>query len=225
MEAVRLADLWQRRGFMNMPDWMCEVLAQAFASGRFREEPSDVRAVQAYRSCVDRWREGGVEFDPDVLEKAGASRLLVVQYSPPQFTIADVTLEVPGYRNIGVSSGPGQLRWRFYPFAFGIYWALFYHIESAYLARPKMMWDELLWVARRVFCADANFTPAGEKQLWLALLERTLGMEYDRRQELPHYIANISQRPGLRPEELEERVRVFDFSVSWMKKRLLRHLA
>ncbi|MFH1171150.1 MAG: hypothetical protein V1778_01250 [bacterium] len=204
-----------------MPEWMLVTFRRALEAEAFREKAGQPgEAFAAYRAHVERWIAGGAELDLSLLEKVGARDILTTVWMPPQFTIADIELDLPRYTNVRVIPTEVEARWSHYPSAFAIFWALIYHVENAYLAHPDVMWRELM----RIYSYVNPYGRNSFTMFRLALLERTLGMEYDEHQQLRHYVKNISERSELEPHERQERIRLFHDAVAHMKQRIIESL-
>lgn len=138
-------------------------------------------------------------------------------------TIADLDVVPDDARRVYVTKAEGQERWLFYPYAFGIFWALLYHETMEHLRQPAELWAtlerHLTLATERVRhehpgldLDDAFF----REQFLFALYERILGLHYDMAQNLTHYRMNISVRAELVPTECKERVAAFKEAIDWL---------
>ncbi|MBI3956495.1 MAG: hypothetical protein HY340_00700 [Candidatus Kerfeldbacteria bacterium] len=227
---VRLSHLWQRRGFMNMTDWFRTAL---FAGLNFHPLPDELPtgavrlpendALDRYIANCTRWRqEAGEGTIPDanehaaIIEKARRFSIGERGYRP---TVSEIEVELKSrypldtmFPSVRLVSGDHERLWRWpwEQFAFGAFWALFFHVENEFLRRPRLILDELMslrdrWRGYRGFDPD---DPEGE-WLWFALYERLLGILADEVQRKPHYVSNIVERVEYKPAEQRERVVLF----------------
>lgn len=225
---VRFSDIWQRRGFMNMPEVLRRKLFFALACSPKNQPPTlNDTAQAAFRTACERWIEGsGLTEEAhhwSRVEKCLPEISAVNTYRQP--TIDDVLIRVDAEeREDGyVLAKATEQRWSSYPFAFAVYWALFFHVETAYLERPQLMWAELLSMI-----AQWREPAIGGDRLYhpvvLALYERTLGLYYDQAKQLDHYVINIMGRPGPDLDERVRRVRAFDGAIHFFLKKITKDL-
>ncbi len=131
------------------------------------------------------------------------------------------------YEKIDDSTAKIVLRWPYFEFCFTIFWCMVYHLENAWLARPEAVWHKLESLAR---CMYPDLTSDAEtcQKYYCALFERILGIEYDIRNELPHYLRNITTRPELKAggklDVLRQRTADFTRLIQYFRERVIDQL-
>lgn len=230
---VLLSHLWQSRGFMNMPP----DLALNLLSGLNIQPtgvPSDLTAAQeAFYARYRRYLEA-VQHEGDPIQVVGLIRAsLVAAPVYRNLTISDVEIDLDPanhIHNVRLSEKERDVvpRWEWWPFTFGVVWALLFHTENEYLRRPHLLWEEIhklgrMWQRLRLSVA-LQHPNCSTTSFYLALYERLLGVRRDIAVREMHYILNIEERPGLRTHELAERPVLFtsavDSLLSWTQQRL-----
>lgn len=243
--AQPVSQMWSNKGFMDMPEPLLLQCLAGLLSIPDRE-PDDFDELaraskERFLMCCERWVRGsGLRPELhrwDRMMTGRGEELPPIDAFYPTWslktpTIADLDVGPDHPGRVYVTKTSGEERWLFYPYAFGIFWALLYHESTERLRRPDLVWRTLdrHWnlattQVRRDHTGLADLDDAFFRQQFLfALYERVLGLHYDVAQNLAHYRANIAEREGLSPTEREERARVFQDAIDWFLSRVTTEL-
>lgn len=230
---VPMAHLWQRHGFMNMRERFQMALFSGFQTPPVADPPADsMPASERFIATCERWiREAGLSEDQTGWSRVSdlVPKVLVSQpgYRP---TIADVEWDLADFGGASVRLRAQvledvRLLWQYENYAFGVFWALFYHIENEYLRRPKVIAMEIanhtvIWsLAGNVM---ENGLGVSVPAFALALYERLLGMYADQALGRQHHLGNIVNRQGLSVVEQQERPELFQKAIAYLLQDTLR---
>ena len=214
MPIYRIGDLWQNKGYVDIPPEFRQIIWNAFSlpvSQPDEPEP-DVEAV--YREKMSKWNasprsqihEDCIR-DLSVLRPHAAWQLM---------TISNVSFESNDGNRPSIDGCASVWRWQYYDFAFTIFWALSYHLTQVELEHLYFCWDELHRVAREAFPNAVTGTPEW-RALHLALYERVMGLSFDAHRQVDCYVKNILHRPGLQEAALKKRKSLFDGYIEFFK--------
>ena len=112
-------------------------------------------------------------------------------------------------------------RWKYWNFSFFIFWSMLFHMENEWLRRPQLIWDKLITLLEAIHPETAT-TKDFKNTYWayLALYERILGINHDKKNKYGCYTDNILNCPGLDLADKKERIILFDEALEWIKHKL-----
>jgi hypothetical protein len=215
-------DVWPRRGFMDMPHWMRDVVGQAI-----KQLPKDMKVEKGttppevqkvYLEKLHQWREGGALLNPGLVNDLTGLQL---ERASRLFTIDDIHVDLSTKQLVKVDVRERVWRWSHYHFACAYYWALLFHVQNCYLAHPDLIWSEILSSVNTINQGgNIRLYTEGWHAMLLALYERTLGLEYDIANLTPHYVDNVVQRQDLSADEQQKRKSLFTAAVNSLKLKI-----
>ncbi|MFA6587473.1 MAG: hypothetical protein WCT08_00220 [Patescibacteria group bacterium] len=233
---LTLGYFWARKGLLGIPKEMHPILQKALLIEAPRQslpEPKQVNVQDEFLIKIREWEGLGVKPNWEALQDLSRLRLFPAFRMLTLDTIEFNCFEPNEVRVSESLRNSGIWKWKYYHFAFAIYWALMYHVLNERLAQPEKILAETLDLgldlavrpdlAQQIGSLVVETSGINNNSKWaleLALYERTLGFEVDITQKRPHYIANIEQRDGLSTAEQDRRIQLFADLVKYLKAEL-----
>lgn len=217
MSLYRIGDLWQNKGYVDIPSGFRHILWNALSLPiPLPTEPqSDV--VTLYREKILRWNDSPrSHIKEECIDDLSVLRIQAVRQS---MTVSNIQFASEDGTHALVSGCKSVWRWAYYDFAFTIFWALSYHLSQEELAHLFFCWDELHRLAREAYPNLREGTPDW-RAFHLALYERVMGLSYDADRRVDCYKQNIIKRPGMQEETLKKRKLFFDGYIEFFKMKI-----
>jgi|GEM_PF-6608498 len=214
-ECICLGDVWPRKGFIGIEKDYGDVLAAAL---QIVPTPSTVDSVpenigDVYMDKIHNWTSKSVTYsrravkDLSVLTPRLCYRLIIV---------SNIWFDPEDHSHVEIRADNISWRWEYQPFATIGSWGLGYHLTNSQLRRAPDSWGRLLRLGRNMYPAITQDSKEWRAFL-LALYERFIGMQYDIKEQLPHYVDNILNREELTFEDRRTRTRLFRDYVAYCK--------
>lgn len=214
-DLVSLGSAWPNQGFIGIEQEYLDVLRAALTMEApmptVDVRPDDIR--QVYTDKIVDWCSKSVTFS----RKAIVDRSALV--ATPCFrlmTVSSIMFDPDDHHRVEIVSDNTAWRWQYYPFAFVVAWGLGYHLTNKQLRHAPDSWGRLLRLAKEIYPELTPGTPAW-RAFMLALYERFIGMQYDIKEELPHYDRNIFLRENMSVADRMARVSLFRDFVAYCK--------
>lgn len=209
VQVVNLGNAWPNKGFVGLYQEYGGVVRHALRMEVLPSSGPKPDVQEVYRERIKDWKHFGAIAQEYCIANLDALELCPVRR---QFTICEMKFEPCTKMLTDVMSTEVAWRWKYYEFAFAIYWALSFHLTNSELRNKAATWKEFVAFANNVHPEVANSKTA-KRAFMLALYERTLGLETDIARQIDPYIRLIASGDTAR-------IGAFRSYVTDMKRRI-----